>query len=78
MARPTRVFGSILAELTAAVREGETQWMVFSCAGIYFIASLVLRKRMTGTGRTGTRWNESLSEELWLIGLLALAAVAYR
>jgi hypothetical protein len=75
--RSSGVVGSILGEVTAALSDAGTQWMVFACAGAYFLTFLVLRRRLAGGGRTGTRWNESLPDELWLLGLLALAAVAY-
>jgi hypothetical protein len=36
---------SALREITAVLRDSETQWMVFLCLGIYFTAFVFLRSR---------------------------------
>jgi hypothetical protein len=71
------ILAPALAEVAALLRDPGTQWMVFVCAGVYFLAFVVLRRRLAGGGRTGTRWNASLPGEVWLAGLMAVAALAY-
>ena len=67
-----------LAEITAILRDPGTQWMVFVCAGLYLLAFAVLRFRLTGVGKSWTRWNASLPPgEVWLAGLVVVAALAY-
>jgi hypothetical protein len=75
--RGSRVFGDILGEVTAVLNDAGTQWMVFACAGVYLLAFLVLRRRVAGEEGIGTRWNASLPDEVWLVGLLVLGAAAY-
>ena len=65
--RTGRVLGSILGEVTAALTDAGTQWMVFTCAGIYFVGFVTLRRR-----------SPSLGGDFWLLGLLAVVAVAYQ
>ena len=68
---------SILSEVAAAFADVATQWMIFVCAGMYFVAFVVLRSRLAGGGRAGMRWNAWLPGELWLLGLVAVAVLAY-
>jgi O-antigen ligase len=75
--RNSHALRSILREVGAALSDRGTQWMVFVCTGICFFTLVVLRKRFAGGGRVGTGWNVSLRGELWLVGLLAVAALAY-
>src|SRR5208282_30340 len=63
--------------LALTLGDGDTQWMVFISAGVYFLAFVLLRRRLAGGRRTGTGWNASLAGELCLLGLLAVAALAY-
>ncbi len=72
----TRGLKDILGEAAATLRDAGTQWMIFVCAGIYFLTLVILRRRLAGAG-TGTRWNASLPGELWLVGLLAVVALVY-
>jgi hypothetical protein len=79
------VLASALAEIAAVLGDPGTQWMVFACAGVYFLAFVVLRSRLAGGGATGPGEGGGLRvedgatgpSELWLLGLLAVAAVAY-
>ena len=75
--KSSHTLGILLAEISAVLGDPCTQWMVFVCAGIYFLGFLVLRRRLAGTARTGTRWNASLPEEAWLLGLLGVGALVY-
>jgi hypothetical protein len=76
-AKSSQVLGPVLAEITAVLADPGTQWMVFVWAGIYFLAFVILRMRLAGRRRMGTRCNASLPGEVWLSGLLAVAALAY-
>ena len=60
------VLGPISAKLLVTLRDPGTQWMVFVCAGIYFLGFAVFRKR-----------NASLGGGYWSLGLLGAAALAY-
>jgi O-antigen ligase len=71
------ILGPALAEVAAVLADPGSQWMVFVCEGIYFVGFVVLRRRLASQRRPGTRWNASLPGELWLLGMLAVAAVAY-
>lgn len=56
MMRSSRILGSILGEVGAAISDAGTQWMVFACAGVYFLAFAVLRRRLAagaGAGESG-------------------------
>lgn len=75
--KASRALGSILGEVGAAIRDAGTQWMVFACAGTYFLAFAVLRRRLAGVGRTGARLDASLPGELWLAGLMAAVSFGY-
>ena len=44
----SHILGPALAENTAILRDPGTQWMVFACAGVYFLAFIVLRMRLAG------------------------------
>jgi O-antigen ligase len=48
-----RVFGGVLGEVGAAVGDPGTQWMIFVCAGIYFVTLTVVRERLGGRGASG-------------------------
>ena len=73
----SRFLAPALAEVAAVLSDPGTQWMVCVCAGIYFLGFVVLRGRLAGWRRTGTRWNASLPGEAWLLGLLGVGALAY-
>jgi O-antigen ligase len=75
--RTCRVLGSVFGEVTAVLNEAGTQWMVFVCAAIYFVAFVVLRCRVAGGRRAGTRWGTWLPGEFWLLGLVVVAVLAY-
>ena len=68
---------NLLGEVTVTLRDPGVQWMVFVCAGMYLVGFLVLRWRLGGPGSSGTRWNASLPREVWLLGLVGIAAFAY-
>src|SRR5271169_5193718 len=77
----SHVLASALAEIAAVLGDPGTQWMVFACAGVYFLAFVVLRRRLAGG--SATRLSESAGlwiedgasslSEVWLLGLLVLA-----
>ena len=69
--------GSILQELFAAFRDAGAQWMIFVCEGIYFLAFLVVRRRLNEAGRMGMGCNASVPVEFWLAGLMGAGALAY-
>jgi len=73
----TYILAPALAEITALVGDPGTQCMVFVCAGTYFLGFAVLRRHLASAGRMGTRWSASLPVGVLLVGLMALAAVAY-
>jgi O-Antigen ligase len=75
--RESRALSRILGEVGAALTDSGTQWMVFLCVGIYLLAFAVLRRRVVEGGKAGTRWNATLPGELWLTGLVAVAALVY-
>jgi O-antigen ligase len=63
--------GSVLSEITAVLRDPETQWMVILCLGIYFAAFLFLRIRaVSGFWR-------ATNPSLWLVCLLLISAILY-
>jgi len=66
------VFGSALRELTAILLDPGTQWMAFSCLGIYYAAFLFFRWRAyPGFWR-------ATNQDLWLAsGVLILAALYF-
>jgi hypothetical protein len=51
--------------------------MVFVCAGSYFLGFVLLRRRLATGLETGTRCDASLPVELWLLGLVVVAGLAY-
>jgi hypothetical protein len=75
--RGTHVLGPALAEIAGVLRDPRSQWMVFGCAGIYLLAFAMLRKRLSQGVRMATRWKAYFSVEMWLAGLMALAALNY-
>jgi hypothetical protein len=80
-----------LAEIAAVLVDPGTQWLVFVCAGIYFLGFVVLRRRLAGAEASGGGgWRvegggsrcglaaQCLEEPaFWLSGLLVLGALAY-
>ena len=66
--------GSFLREITAVLRDSETQWMVFLCLGIYFTAFIFLHARLE-SGFTQNR--ESAMATGWLVFLLFISATSY-
>jgi O-antigen ligase len=52
-AKSSQVLGLALAEITAVLADPGTQWMVFVCAGTYFLGFVVLRRRLAGAGASG-------------------------
>jgi O-antigen ligase len=63
--------GSIAEELSAILRDSETQWMVFLCLGIYFVAFLLLRFRLFPVF-----W-QTKNPRLWLVYALFISAMVY-
>ena len=51
--------------------------MVFVCAGIYFIAFLMLRRRLAGAGRARALRYSRLPGDVFLVAFVAVAALAY-
>ena len=52
-AKSSQVLGPALAEITAVLADPGTQWMVFVCAGTYFLGFVVLRRRLARGGEGG-------------------------
>ena len=52
-AKSSQVLGPALAEITAVLADPGTQWLVFVCAGTYFLGFVVLRRRLAGAGASG-------------------------
>jgi O-antigen ligase len=75
--RDSSALGEVPGEVAAAMSDPDTQWMVFVCAGVYFLAFVILRRQLAGGGRAGAQSNVSLPREPWLLGLLGVAALAY-
>ena len=63
---------SFLGEITAALSDPGTQWMVLACAGLYLVGFLVLRSRLSRL-----RWSPSFPSVAWLAWLMLVAALAY-
>lgn len=68
MMRSSRVLGSILGEVGAAISDAGTQWMVFACAGVYFLAFAVLRRRLSSR-RTDDRGQGFLRRRHWTLDI---------
>ena len=66
--------GSFLREITAVLRDTETQWMVFLCLGIYLIAFIFLRARLKNGS---TQRLEAANATWWLVCLLFISAASY-
>jgi hypothetical protein len=49
LARNRQVIEPVLVEITATLRDPDTQWIVFLCAVIYLLAFVVARSRPTHT-----------------------------
>ena len=62
--------GLALREVTAVLRDAETQWMVFLCLAIYFVAFLFLRLSKAGAHGV-TR------PTIWLASALLISSVLY-
>ena len=75
--RNSPALGSILGEAAAVLSDSGTQWMVFLCAVIYLLAFAILRRHLAGEGRTRSPCSAPLPCELWLVGVLAVAVLAY-
>ena len=65
--------GSVIREITAVLRDLDTQWMVFLCLGIYFTAFVVLRRK----ARLASRLSQRGDPTAWLTVSLFVAAVVY-
>ena len=66
--------GYFLREITAVLRDAETQWMVLLCLGIYFTAFIFLRARLDNSL---AQRPESAKVPGWLVFLLIISAVSY-
>lgn len=66
--------GSALREITAVLRDSETQWMVFLCLGIYFVSFLFLRSRVESLS---TQRRKRARAVWWLVYVLFTGAVLY-
>jgi hypothetical protein len=75
--RDSRAVGGILGDVGAALADPGMQWMVMVWAGMYLIAFVILRRRLAAHGRIATWRKACLSNEVWLAGLVAVAALAY-
>jgi hypothetical protein len=68
---PPSSVGFIWQEINNVLRDPETQWMVFLCLGIYFVAFVFLRSRAASFFWRTTNPN------LWLTCTLFIGAVVY-
>ena len=83
----------IAVEIRAACRDPGTQWMLFLCAGIYFVTFTLLAGRFRSSGResapnfqmcepthVGCYWilgRQLSNPDLWLCGFLLIVALTY-
>jgi hypothetical protein len=64
--RESGALGPILGEVAEALRDDGTQWMVFACAGTYFVTFGLLRARLGGDAERGedSKWRTEDGESL--------------
>ena len=71
------ILGRAFDDLTGALCDPGSQWMTFFCAGIYFVAIILLRLQIFATGGPSARSIWLLVAELCLVAVGAIASLAY-